>query len=360
MAEFMDVSQLGNSIKEIESDSPMNDEIEPGVLSDVGQNVKETEIIEYGVAGAFKEKFKLLRMANKLHEISRILLPHKFSLLDIKHDKRNDFLACMSKEYTNYLHEIQRTFEFQETTINLLQLKFKLLAKKNEIDHDLFIGRMIYDNMNYLIGIQKTFKERKRTIKTTELEKLYKDMEKAVGDTEMEELSKDTTEVVEETELEKRSTDTEKTEETKPKVLSKDTKQTVGETKQEDRSTDAEEIVRETFDCFLKYLEAYKECAFFIADTFDKAADKNSYLLRSIQNLFDSISILEEYVESYNAIPESSKRDPDSNESSTNKISEMTIEDLFNQIDLLITATEKAELAYNEIRILVFELITFE
>lgn len=356
MAEFMDVSQLEDSIKEIESDSPMKDEIEPGVLSDVGQNVKESEIIEYGVAGAFKEKFKLLRMANKLHEISRILLPHKFSLLDIKHDKRNDFLASMSKEYTNYFHEIQRTFEFQETTINLLQLKFKLLAKKSEIDHDLFIGRMIYDNMNYLIGIQKTFKERKRTIKTTELEKLYKDMEKAVGDTEME----DTTEVVEETELKKLSTDTEKSEETKPKVLSKDTKQTVGETKQEVRSTDAEEIVRETFDCFLKYLEAYKECAFFIADTFDKAAEKNSYLLRSIQNLFDSISILEEYVESYNAIPESSKGDPDSNESSTNKISEMTIEDLFNQIDLLITATDKAELAYNEIRILVFELITFE
>lgn len=359
MAEFMDVSQLENSIKEIESDSPMKYEIDPGVLSDVGQNVKETEIIEYGVAGAFKEKFKLLRMANKLHEISRILLPHKFSLLDIKHDKRNDFLASMSKEYTKYFHEIQRTFEFQETTINLLQLKFKLLAKKNEIDHDIFLGRMIYDNMNYLIGIQKTFKERKRT-KTTELEKLYKDMEKAVEDTEMEELSKDTTHVVEETELEKRSTDTEKTEETKPKVLSKDTRQTVGETKQEDRSTDAEEIVRETFDCFLKYFEAYKECAFFIADTFHKAAEKNSYLLRSIQNLFDSISILEGYVESYNAIPESSKGDPDSNESSTNKISEMTIEDLFNQIDLLITATEKAELAYNEIRILVFELITFE
>lgn len=38
----------------------------------------------------------------------------------------------------------------------------------------------------------------------------------------------------------------------------------------------------------------------------------------------------------------------------------MTIEDIFNKIYLLITATEKSEFAYTEIKRLVFKLITFE
>lgn len=372
MAEFMDVSQLEDSIKEIESDIPMKDETETCELPNVRQNVDETGIIQYGVAGAFKEKFKLLRIANELHEISRIFLPQKFTLIDIKHDKRNDFLASVSKEYTIYLHEIQRMFEFQETTINLLQLKFKLLEIKSERRDDLFIGKMVYDHMNYLLGVQKTLKEREKTVKTVKLEELLKDVEIPVSDTEMGDRPKDTEKVVIETkledlskdtkkslgtELEKSSKNTESSEETKSKELSKVTRKTVEE---EDRSTDAEKIVEDTFDCFSRYLEAYKKCAFFIADTFDKAAEKNSYLLKSIQNLFDSISILEEYSESYNSISESSKTDSDAKESSTNSNSKMTIEDLFNKIDFLITVTEKAEFAYTEIKRLVFELITFE
>lgn len=375
MAEFMDVSQLEDSIKEIESDIPMKDETETCEISNVRQNVDETGIIQYGVAGAFKEKFKLLRIANELHEISRIFLPQRFTLIDIKHDKRNDFLASMSKEYTIYFHEIQRMFEFQETTINLLQLKFKLLELQSEKRDDLFIGKMIYDQMNYLLGVQKTLKEREKTIKTVKLEELLKNAEKPVtdaeigeipndsnkmvGDMQMEEISKDTEKNVIETEVEKNSKNTENVKQsTKSEELSKDTNKTV--TEEEDHCTDAEKIVEETFDCFSRYLEAYKKCAFFIADTFDKAAEKNSYLLKSIQNLFDSISILEEYSESYNSISESSNTISDTNESSINTKTKMTIEDLFNKIDFLITVTEKAEFAYTEIKRLVFELITFE
>lgn len=120
-------------------------------------------------------------------------------------------------------------------------------------------------------------------------------------------------------------------------------------------------IVEEIFGSFFTYIKAYRKCIFLI-EILHKRAEKQKIcnISTSIEKLSDSFSTFKERLVLYSAILESCTKIYEQRKSLNENHLEIIYEAFYNMIDFLITAIEKAELAYSGIKSVMFDLINFE